>query len=63
MTVLVESGIIHGDGMQLVDQHPPELELPGRAGAPGAAACRLGVHPHVAEEPLEQLRSESLRER
>ena len=62
VAVVVELGVAEAGLAQLVDEHPGEVELPGRARARLAPRGGLRVHAHVAQEPIEQAGRERLGE-
>ncbi len=62
VAVVVERGVVEADRAQLVDEHPREVELAGGARAPGAVARGLRVDADVAQEALQHVGGERLRE-
>jgi hypothetical protein len=64
VAVVVERCVLDADGLQLLDEHPREVELPRRTrGAPVGTAARLGVDAHVALEAVQEVGGELLGER
>ena len=62
VAVVVERGVLEADRPQLLDEHPGEVQLAGRARALLAAAGRLRVDADVAQEAVEDVGGELLGE-
>ena len=61
--LVVQLGVLEADLSQLVDEQPREIELLLRARALGNSILALRVHADVAQEPLEDVIGQLLRER
>ncbi len=59
----VHGRVLQADLLQLADQQPAEVELPGRARLVAGVGRRLGVDAHVTLEPVQQVRRQRLGKR
>jgi hypothetical protein len=63
VAVVVEESVVSPERHELVDEHPAQVELAGRARAAGALARGLRVHARVTDEALEQALGQRLSQR
>ena len=60
---VIHRRVVETELLELLDEQPAEVELAGRAGLLAAVRRRLGVDADVAQEALEHVRRERLRQR